>query len=268
MITESHELFADPRRFVRELRSVVGQHWMLLAAADRLQRPGDYAARWFGEASVAVVVGPDGVRRGFHNFCLHSAFATLLTSEGNCGTEIACPVHGWRYGLDGRLLMPAGQGTLLPAQFLERGGIVFAHPGVQPGDLDADLTAAARALLDDGRLAEHATVDVQLGVNWKVVVTALIASVGDACFAYPASFYVPEPTGLAVLTVRPNYLARTAVTVHMAGHAAGPVRSLLEDWSERVARLDALADVHQIQIPEFYARLDADLDGGRGIAAR
>ena len=42
----------------------------------------------------------DGVR-AFHNVCQHRGHP-LLAASGRCD-QIVCPLHGWRYALDGAL---------------------------------------------------------------------------------------------------------------------------------------------------------------------
>ncbi|MGE0879216.1 MAG: aromatic ring-hydroxylating dioxygenase subunit alpha [Acidimicrobiia bacterium] len=269
--------YRDPRWFVREQRSVVGRHWMLLCDAGKLRDPGDYASRWFGEASVAVVVGADGQRRAFHNFCLHSAFATLLSGEGNCGTEIVCMVHGWRYTLNGRLTLPSSGGgsTLMKADFVERSGLIFVNAGVDPDQLDSDLTPAAVAALDRLAMADDVVHldadDIHADANWKFVVTRMIGALGDEHFVYPTAFYVPVDGGIVVITVRPSYIARTYVTVHVASPAADAKAhcerfvALAEGAVEQAQHDHQALDAGPVEkkISEFYGRLAAEVPPAR-----
>ena len=75
--------------------------WLGIGRGDRWSNAGDYAVLSLGGESVIVVRDSQRVLRAFANTCRHRATA-LLAGEGNV-TRIACPFHGWTYGLDGAL---------------------------------------------------------------------------------------------------------------------------------------------------------------------
>ena len=84
-----------------ERLAVSHKSWLGVGRGDRWSTAGDYAVLSLGGASVIVLRDTDGDLRAFANTCRHRGTA-LLSGEGKV-TRIACPFHGWTYGLDGTL---------------------------------------------------------------------------------------------------------------------------------------------------------------------
>jgi choline monooxygenase len=53
----------------------------------------------------------DGALWAFHNVCRHRAGPLVRGVAGNCGRELVCGYHGWRYTLEGRLRAATGFGA-------------------------------------------------------------------------------------------------------------------------------------------------------------
>jgi Rieske 2Fe-2S family protein len=176
------EAYLSPEWFDLEQRTLFADRWTLLASADELVEPGDYATGTVGRAPLVVVRGDDGTLRAFHNLCRHRGMV-LLTGTGNVGTTINCFYHQWRYALDGSLTvvpqrreqfpgLENGDWGLAPAAVGEWEGMVFAHPDPDAPPLAQALVGVADHLGSHrpGLLAQVATVRLDMACNWKLFV--------------------------------------------------------------------------------------------------
>ena len=103
-----------------------------------------------------AIRGKDGALRAFHNVCRHRAGPLVTGDRGNCGGELVCAYHGWRYALDGRLRAATGFGAaegfdprefgLLALRLETWRGLVFATMDAGAAPL-ADHVAPLEALL-------------------------------------------------------------------------------------------------------------------------
>src|SRR5262245_41623565 len=91
--------YADPAVFDAECRKVLRSSWLGVGRADRWAQPGDYATLSLGGVPVFVCRDESRRLRAFANTCRHRG-TQLLQGHGNVA-RIACPFHGWTYGLDG-----------------------------------------------------------------------------------------------------------------------------------------------------------------------
>lgn len=166
----------------REIDALFDDTWTLVADAATLAEPGRYLATKVGRSELLVVRGEDGVLRAFHNLCRHRGMVMV----GGCGAldkHVHCTYHGWRFALDGRLVivpqraeqfpdLDLDQWGLLPASVAEWEGMVFAHPAADA----PDFTAALHGLPDHigshrpGLLRELAHVRIEGDFNWKLFV--------------------------------------------------------------------------------------------------
>lgn len=94
--------YGDPAHHERERRAIFAREWLVVGTASALSAPGDYLATDACGWPVLVVVGQDGVLRGFHNVCRHRAGPVLDDGTGRC-SALVCGYHGWTYDLEGRL---------------------------------------------------------------------------------------------------------------------------------------------------------------------
>jgi Rieske 2Fe-2S family protein len=165
-----------------EQRSLFSKSWALVGSSEELAEPGDYMAAAIGNAPVAIVRGPGGDLRAFHNVCRHRGM-TLLEGTGRLGRFITCPYHQWSFDREGSLVqVPQSESQfegmdpeawgLLPAAVSEWRGMVFANP-----DPDAPTLIEAMAGLDgelasflSGPLLQVACVHYEADCNWKLLI--------------------------------------------------------------------------------------------------
>jgi choline monooxygenase len=96
-------LYAGEETYRREQATLLRRAWRLVGHESMLPEAGDYLTDLVGGAPVVAVRGADGEIRAFHNVCRHRAGPLAAEFTGNCGKELVCRYHGWRYTLDGRL---------------------------------------------------------------------------------------------------------------------------------------------------------------------
>src|SRR5262249_15658276 len=121
-----------------------------------------------------------GTLRAFSNSCRHRGSA-IAEGEGNC-RALACPYHGWVYGLDGALLS-AGHMEQAAGVDPRRYGLVPLRLATWAGFLFVNFSAHARGLrdylgdlpekfesyrLDDMAVVRRKTFDMEC--NWKLFV--------------------------------------------------------------------------------------------------
>lgn len=127
--------YADPAVFAAERERIFRGSWQLVGHDSAFGPAGSTKTIAIAGASLFVVRGEDGVLRAFRNVCRHRG-APLVAEDRPAGcAPIACPYHGWRYGLDGRLLETPWFGedspfdlpalSLIPAEIGLWRGLVF-----------------------------------------------------------------------------------------------------------------------------------------------
>ncbi len=137
-------------------REIFGRSWQCLAHESQMPAGGDYVADTIAGIPVFAVRGDDGVVRAFRNACRHRLSPLVSDGAASCGGELACPYHGWRYALDGRLKAATGFGPMegfdaralglapLPARIWR--GFVFVGLSQAAGDFDAWMAPVTRRL--------------------------------------------------------------------------------------------------------------------------
>lgn len=175
-------LYADPQAWAREREAVFGHSWLFVGHEEEAARPGDWLATDIAGHRLLVVRGGDERLRGFHNVCRHRAGPLVTGRAGNCGTELTCAYHGWRYALDGRLKAATGFGPaegfdprdfgLLPVQLDTWRGLVFVALGDAVHDLADRVAPLERLLVERGLDVALPSLrrSHDLACDWKVYV--------------------------------------------------------------------------------------------------
>jgi choline monooxygenase len=172
-------LYGCPDAWARERTAVFGRAWLFLGHEAEAPEAGDWVATDIAGHRLVMVRGRDGDLRAFHNVCRHRAGPLVVGERGNCGAELVCAYHGWRYMLDGRLRSAVGFGAadgfdprefgLLAVRLETWRGLVFAalDPDATPlRDHVAPLEALlAERGLEIARPALRRTHD--LACDWK-----------------------------------------------------------------------------------------------------
>ena len=174
--------YRDPAVFGRERTAVFAACWQFLGHEGEMPAAGDYLAGDVAGWPVLAVRGGGGGLRGLHIVCRHRAGPLVSDAKGNCGGELACRYHGWRYALDGRLRSAVAFGAsegfdardfgLHPVRLETWRGFVFINIDGEAGPL-CELVAPLDRLMDErGVTLGPATLrrSHDLACNWKAYV--------------------------------------------------------------------------------------------------
>lgn len=174
--------YRDPETYARERTAVFGAGWQFLGHEAEVTEVGDYVSGDLAGWPVLVVRGSDRTLRGFHNVCRHRAGPLVTEPKGQCGGELTCRYHGWRYALDGRLRSAVDFGAAEGFDPREFGlhpvtvglwrGFIFVNADGKAGPLE-DLVAPMEALFAArGVTLAPATLrrSHDLACNWKTYV--------------------------------------------------------------------------------------------------
>ena len=171
--------YTDPSVYALELERVVYRNWILAGHTSELSAPGDFKVLTVAGEAAIIVRGEDGELRAFANVCRHRGSLVCLEEQGRT-KEFSCPYHGWKYGLDGRLVaardMPddfdkASHG-LKPVSFEVIHGLMFVCFTDKPPSLDGarrDL-AEPMAMFDVANLKVAARKTYDIPANWKLCI--------------------------------------------------------------------------------------------------
>lgn len=167
--------YRSPERLAAEVEHVLRRQPSVLCPSAALPETGSYVARQVAGRPLVAVRGRDGRVRAFHNACRHRG--TAVASGSGCAKQLACPYHGWVYGLDGKLRhVPDQHGFpgldkdargLVPVPTEERGGLVLVTQD-EPAAGVAPPTAGWLPPVVPDDMALVSAADTEIEVNWKV----------------------------------------------------------------------------------------------------
>jgi len=173
--------YTDPSRASAEWEGIWTRCWLFAGLVSDLPEPGDYFTYNIGKESIVLMRNDAGAIQAFYNVCQHRG-NRIFTSDSGSVRQIACPYHGWRYGLDGKLLevpdaerfcpeVNSEERSLKPVRHEEWGGMVWVNMDSQAQPLKKFLGPIMENLapyhFENMQLAKHQTVS--LGANWKTV---------------------------------------------------------------------------------------------------
>jgi len=164
----------------REVERIFMRSWIFLGRVQRVAEAGDYLAIDYAGVPLLILRDRDGTLRALANSCRHRG-AKLLEGEGNC-RGIACPYHGWVYGLDGSLRGAPGmersagfeksENGLKPVRLETWGGFMFVCMDPEAPDLTTWLGDLPERLgaYDFENMVPTYRVEYDLACNWKIMV--------------------------------------------------------------------------------------------------
>ena len=177
--TMDSERYTSVDQVAREWTGVWSRCWLFAGLASDVPDPGDFFIYEIGRESVIVLRGDDGQLRAFYNVCQHRG-NRLLTARAGYLQQVACPYHGWRYDLAGKLCdVPDAERFVPPVDAAERSlksvrletwsGLVWLNLDPGAPSLQAYLGPVLETLapfrIQEMVLARHQTVALQ--ANWK-----------------------------------------------------------------------------------------------------
>ena len=165
--------YFDAAVFAEEKRRLFASGPNYMGHERMVPNPGDYhTLDWMDHAKV-LVRDASGIAL-LSNVCRHRQ-SILLEGRGNA-SSIVCPLHGWTYDLEGKLLgaphFPEGTcARLAVTPLVNWNGLLFAGPR----DARADLAAMPLARdFDFSGYALDRIVTEEHAVNWKTFIEAYV----------------------------------------------------------------------------------------------
>jgi glycine betaine catabolism A len=173
--------YTDPAIFHSELERLYFGRWICVGRTERIPNAGDYFLVELAGESVIVTRAADGAIRAFFNVCRHRGTRMCTASEGAFEGRIACPYHGWSYGLDGALIgaphmeQPGFSRADYPLKTVAIEaweGHIFLNFAAEPRALAAQLGELPErfAAWRMGELRMHRRIVYDVKANWKLIV--------------------------------------------------------------------------------------------------
>ncbi len=170
--------YVDPALYEREMQQVFMQCWLFVGHVDSVEKQGDYFLYDIAEESIIVVRGEDHQIHALMNVCRHRGSRVCVEEYGHA-ERFVCPLDGWSYALDGRLLGAARMGDAFDrspyglhrchVRVIE--GLIFVSMAYEAPPLDSVAKDVERFLkpfdLSDTRIAYHRRY--LCPANWKLV---------------------------------------------------------------------------------------------------
>jgi len=221
------DVYAGAGRARREARSVFDRSWVPLVREDALDCAGAFRCVDLAGVPLICVRDGDGVARVLENVCAHRA-AQIVRTEAGVTDALACPYHGFRYGLDGVLqscplpesLDPdarPGRLALRERGVARFGGWLWTGPFDGP-PLDAFLGDELRDELRNWPLADLTVVHVvehEAAFDWKVGVEAFLEPYHVPAIHARSAHPVVDLRGIAVRDLSPH--SRMALPFRLPG---------------------------------------------------
>lgn len=175
--------YESPERFAQERERLFARVPFIAAASADLAEPGAFMRTEFAGRPLLLTRDKDGAVHAFANVCRHRG-ARLVDEASGCRHRFSCPYHAWTYSNAGELLAVPHEAAGFPdldktTRGLKRYGATEAHgliwvtleSGAAP-DVDGWLAGLTEdfAGLDLGRHRVFASEELDLDVNWKILV--------------------------------------------------------------------------------------------------
>ena len=95
--------YTSPEFFEFERRHVFTRSWICVGRQEQIPAPGDYLTPKIGDEPLLVVRREDGSIGAMSAVCQHRG-QVIATEPGSAGRAFRCPLHFWRYDLEGSLV--------------------------------------------------------------------------------------------------------------------------------------------------------------------
>lgn len=226
--------YVSPTFFELEKANVFGKNWLLVGRESDVATAGEHIKFQIEAMNVSVIVvrAKDGKLRAFHNSCTHRGARLVDAQCGKARGGLVCPLHGWVFGFDGKVLdvpgeeyfdgLTVGEHNLHGVSVDVWGGFVFINLDPSPARSARDQFAQLgdafdRHLSQPGWRWNHGWI-TKLKANWKLAIDAQLEGYhvdqnhintisglvpSDRCrpYAFPDSPGVPGGVGVYLADV-------------------------------------------------------------------
>jgi phenylpropionate dioxygenase-like ring-hydroxylating dioxygenase large terminal subunit len=98
-----NECYTSETFYAFERLAVFERSWLGLGRVEQIPEPGDYFTLSVSGEPLVVIRDTEGEINVLSNVCAHRNHL-VAQGDGHVGHLLICPLHGWAYGLDGRLV--------------------------------------------------------------------------------------------------------------------------------------------------------------------
>ncbi len=180
-------IYTDATRHQQEKKHLFETGPIVVGLSQDLAAPGDVLVFENLDRSILLTRDASGEIHGFWNMCAHRGARLIMdASDGDRlhRSQLSCPFHGWRYGLDGRLCaVPGAEGfddvtlssrRLSPVAVLEWNGLILLSldSEVDPAKLLSSFASitdvVAELELNQLRRLRDSTIEARC--NWKLAI--------------------------------------------------------------------------------------------------
>jgi Rieske 2Fe-2S family protein len=102
--TLAQRYLISPEIFAKEQQRIFCARWLCVGHQSQIATAGDYFVQEVAGESLIILRDQNGEVRGYYNVCRHRGTRLCEDPSGQLRETIRCPYHGWKYGLDGRLV--------------------------------------------------------------------------------------------------------------------------------------------------------------------
>ncbi len=250
--------------------------WQMACRLEEIPAPGDFVEYVICDQSLLVVRVDDSSIRAFANACRHRATELAKGSGSFAEGIIACPFHGWRWGLDGQSAGVFGghafdPALVTPQETCLRQARVDTWGGCVWINLDPDAPPLLEALDPMPGLLDPLGVADMRVLWWKQVV--LPANWKMAQEAFMEGYHVPQTHPQLTLGHPERYnLDGLVYSVHEHGHSSFQLRPNAQADKGRtvgVGEIDAIIEsARQLSTGLEAMTLERDLHVIEGMRQR
>jgi phenylpropionate dioxygenase-like ring-hydroxylating dioxygenase large terminal subunit len=231
----------DPSRYYsrefmqREWSQLWPRVWLLAGVESDVPEEGDYTTFEIGPEEFVLVRQADGTVKAFYNVCPHRGNKVCLNERGSAGA-FTCAFHGWRYGIDGRLVQITDEETFHPKLIAHRPGLSEVRCDTLGGILFVNMDGSAPPLREYIGLPPEYIEQYEIGkmhvvhhvrsawkANWKTGVDAFYET-------YHLPHIHPQTQGVmedfSQYDLYPNGASRMIVPIGVKSHRVGDQESL------------------------------------------
>ena len=175
--------YTSAERFALERERLFARVPAIVATSAELDGPGAFLRVELAGRALLLTRDREGAVHAFANACRHRG-ARLVDDASGCRHRFSCPYHAWTYSNAGDLLAVPHEAAGFPGLdkatrglrrygCTERDGLIWVSlAGPDAPDVEHWLAGLAPDLAqyDLGSLAPFAVEDLDLAVNWKILV--------------------------------------------------------------------------------------------------
>ena len=179
--TLAQDYFVSPEIHVKEQQRIFSARWLCAGHQSQIEKPGDYFVPAVVGESLIILRDQNGEVHGYYNVCRHRGTRLCEEQSGQLRETIQCQYHGWKYGLDGRLVgaphmdkvdgFDRADHSLRAVCLALWEGFIFVNLAEDPIPLETALVPLAGKFTHWNlpRLRTGRRIEYDVRANWKLI---------------------------------------------------------------------------------------------------